>query len=142
MVAPAERGYHVQYPPEPVLRLYLQRRRGSDRGGFALPYLWHPAFADHRGGGDGTVVGQRGHQRTASQSGDPVNIGGASAATGVSQRMIRKYEKIALIPSAAPRASGYRDCSDWADNWLRFIATARDLCFTLEELRKHPVLVS
>src|SRR3546814_19666514 len=100
MVAPAERGYHVQYPPEPVLRLYLQRRRGSDRGGFALPDLWHPAFADHRGGGHRTVVGQRGHQPTASQSGDPVNIGGASAATGASPRTIRHSEKIGLIPSA------------------------------------------
>src|SRR3546814_11956435 len=84
----------------------------------------------------GTVVGQRGHQRTAAQSGDPVNIGGASAATGVSQRMIRHYEKIGLIPSAARRDSGYRDYSDVDVHRLRFIANARDLGFPIEEIRK------
>lgn len=65
-----------------------------------------------------------------------MNIGGASAATGVSQRMIRHYEKIGLIPSAARRDSGYRDYSDADVHRLRFIANARDLGFPIEEIRK------
>ncbi len=65
-----------------------------------------------------------------------MNIGGASAATGVSQRMIRHYEKIGLIPSAARWDSGYRDYSDADVHRLCFIANARDLGFPIEEIRK------
>jgi len=65
-----------------------------------------------------------------------VNIGAASDASGVSQRMIRHYEKIGLIPSAARRDSGYRDYSDADVHRLRFIANARDLGFPIEEIRK------
>jgi Cu(I)-responsive transcriptional regulator len=63
-----------------------------------------------------------------------MNIGAASKASGVSQRMIRHYEKIGLIPSAARRDSGYRDYSDADVNRLRFIANARDLGFPIEEI--------
>ena len=55
-------GDHEQHPPEPVLRLRLQRRRRADRGRRALPDLRHPAVADHRGGGDGAELGQRDRQ--------------------------------------------------------------------------------
>ena len=64
-----------------------------------------------------------------------MNIGAASGASGVSQRMIRHYEKISLIPSAARRDSGYRDYSDADVHRLRFIANARDLGFPIEEIR-------
>lgn len=64
-----------------------------------------------------------------------MNIGAASDASGVSQRMIRHYEKIGLIPSAARRESGYRDYSDADVHRLRFIANARDLGFPIEEIR-------
>jgi Cu(I)-responsive transcriptional regulator len=50
--------------------------------------------------------------------------------------MIRHYEKIGLIPSAARRESGYRDYSDVDVHRLRFIANARDLGFPIEEIRK------
>lgn len=50
--------------------------------------------------------------------------------------MIRHYEKIGLIPSAVRRDSGYRDYSDADVNRLRFIANARDLGFSIEEIRK------
>ena len=63
-----------------------------------------------------------------------MNIGAASKASGVSQRMIRHYEKIGLIPSAVRRDSGYRDYSDTDVNRLRFIANARDLGFPIEEI--------
>lgn len=64
-----------------------------------------------------------------------MNIGTASDASGVSHRMIRHYEKIGLIPSAARRDSGYRDYSDADVHRLRFIANARDLGFPIEEIR-------
>lgn len=63
-----------------------------------------------------------------------MNIGQASNASGVSQRMIRHYEKIGLIPSPPRRASGYRDYSDADVHRLRFIANARDLGFPIEEI--------
>jgi len=63
-----------------------------------------------------------------------VNIGAASEASGVSQRMIRHYEKIDLVP-APPRRGSYRDYSDPDVHRLRFIANARDLGFPIEEIR-------
>jgi Cu(I)-responsive transcriptional regulator len=64
-----------------------------------------------------------------------VKIGGASDASGVSQRMIRHYEKIGLVPQPPRRDSGYRDYSDADVQRLRFIANARDLGFPIEEIR-------
>jgi len=63
-----------------------------------------------------------------------VNIGAASDASGVSQRMIRHYEKIGLVP-APPRRGNYRDYADADVHRLRFIANARDLGFPIEEIR-------
>lgn len=65
-----------------------------------------------------------------------MNIGQASRASGVTQRMIRHYEKIGLIPRAARRDSGYRDYSDADLHRLRFIANARDIGFPIEEIGK------
>jgi Cu(I)-responsive transcriptional regulator len=63
-----------------------------------------------------------------------MNIGQASNASGVSQRMIRHYEKIDLIPPPPRRDSGYRDYSDADVHRLRFIANARDLGFPIAEI--------
>ena len=63
-----------------------------------------------------------------------MNIGAASEASGVSQRMIRHYEKIGLIPSPARRDSGYRDYSSDDVHRLSFVAHARDLGFPIEEI--------
>ncbi len=63
-----------------------------------------------------------------------MNIGQAAQASGVSQRMIRHYEKIGLIPAASRRDSGYRDYSDADVHRLRFIANARDLGFPIDEI--------
>lgn len=65
-----------------------------------------------------------------------MNIGSASRASGVSERMIRHYEKIGLIPPPARRDSGYRDYSEADVHRLRFAANARDLGFSIEEIRE------
>lgn len=65
-----------------------------------------------------------------------MNIGQASEASGVSQRMIRHYEKIGLIPAPPRRGSGYRDYSDADLHRLRFIANARDLGSPIEDIRQ------
>ena len=65
-----------------------------------------------------------------------MNIGAAAAASGVSQRMIRHYEQIGLIPPPARRDSGYRDYADADVHRLRFIANARDLGFPIEDIRE------
>ena len=65
-----------------------------------------------------------------------MNIGQASTATGVSQRMIRHYEKIGLVPPPPRRDSGYRDYDKADVHRLRFIANARDLGFPIEEIRE------
>ena len=63
-----------------------------------------------------------------------MKIGQASRESGVSQRMIRHYEAIGLIPAASRRDSGYRDYDARDINTLRFIRRARDLGFPVEEI--------
>ena len=63
-----------------------------------------------------------------------MKIGQASAASGVSQRMIRHYEKIGLIPPASRRESGYRDYDESDVATLGFIRRARDLGFPIGEI--------
>ena len=65
-----------------------------------------------------------------------MKIGEVSAASGISQRMIRHYEKIGLVPAAARRDSGYRDYDRRDVHTLRFIGRARDLGFPIDEIRQ------
>jgi Cu(I)-responsive transcriptional regulator len=65
-----------------------------------------------------------------------MKIGQVSAASGVSQRMIRHYEKIGLMPPAPRRDSGYRDYDQRDLHTLKFIGRARDAGFPIEEIRQ------
>lgn len=65
-----------------------------------------------------------------------MKIGETASASGISERMIRHYEKIGLIPAAHRRDSGYRDYDQRDVHTLRFIGRARDLGFPIEEIRQ------
>ena len=64
-----------------------------------------------------------------------MQIGEASSATGVSAKTIRHYESIGLIPAADRRDSNYRDYAAEDVHRLGFIRRARDLGFSIEEIR-------
>jgi Cu(I)-responsive transcriptional regulator len=64
-----------------------------------------------------------------------MNIGQASNASGVSSKMIRYYESIDLIPPSARRDSGYRDYGAADIYRLAFIRRARDLGFSIDQIR-------
>jgi MerR family copper efflux transcriptional regulator len=63
-----------------------------------------------------------------------MNIGQAAIASGVSAKMIRYYERIGLVGSAARTHGNYRDFGPQEVSELRFIRLGRALCFTMEEI--------
>lgn len=64
-----------------------------------------------------------------------MQIGQAAKASGVSAKMIRHYEAIGLVPHAGRRGNDYRDYSPADVQRLQFIRRARDLGFSMEQIR-------
>ncbi len=63
-----------------------------------------------------------------------MNIGQAAKASGVSTKMIRYYDEIALVRASSRSDANYREFDDREINELRFVKRARSLGFTLAEI--------
>ncbi|RDS79134.1 heavy metal-responsive transcriptional regulator [Dyella monticola] len=64
-----------------------------------------------------------------------LTIGSVAKRAGVAIDTIRYYEREGLLPAPLRRASGYRSYDETAISRLRFIRRAKELGFTLEEIR-------
>jgi Cu(I)-responsive transcriptional regulator len=65
-----------------------------------------------------------------------VNIGDAAESSGVNAKMIRHYESIGIMPKATRTSSGYRQYSESDIHILAFIRSARNLGFSMKEIKK------
>lgn len=63
-----------------------------------------------------------------------MRIGEAAARTDVTIQTLRYYERIGLLPAASRQSSGYRRYDRDALRRVRFIRSAQDLGFTLQEI--------
>ena len=65
-----------------------------------------------------------------------MDIGRASKASGVSVKMIRHYEDIGLLPNVARTFANYRLYKESDVHTLRFIRRARELGFSMHDIRE------
>ena len=65
-----------------------------------------------------------------------MNIGDAAKQTDISAKMIRHYESIGLLPESMRTDAGYRIYRDKDLYVLRFIKRARNLGFSMEQIKE------
>jgi MerR family transcriptional regulator, copper efflux regulator len=66
----------------------------------------------------------------------PMTVGQVARLAGVGVETVRFYEQCGLLEEPARRASGYREYDEEAVNRLRFIQRAKELGFTLSEIKE------
>lgn len=64
-----------------------------------------------------------------------MRIGQVAAQAEVNVQTVRLYERLGLLKKPGRRASGYRDYTDDAVMFIRFIRQAKSLGFTLNEIK-------
>lgn len=75
-------------------------------------------------------------QRAEARERGLMDIGRASRESGVSVKMMRHYESIGLLPKAARTLANYRLYGANDVHTLRFIRRARNLGFSMDQIRE------
>lgn len=65
-----------------------------------------------------------------------MNIGEVSKRSDVNSKMIRRYEELGIIPKAGRSDAGYRQYSDNDVHVLRFVKRARELGFSMKDIKQ------
>jgi MerR family gold-responsive transcriptional activator of gol and ges genes len=65
-----------------------------------------------------------------------MNIGEVALKSKVNSKMIRRYEEMGIIPKASRSFSGYRQYSENDVHVLRFVKRARELGFSMKDIKQ------
>lgn len=65
-----------------------------------------------------------------------MNIGEVAKKANLNSKMIRRYEELGIIPRASRSASGYRTYSENDLHTLRFVKRARELGFSMKDIKQ------
>lgn len=65
-----------------------------------------------------------------------MNIGEVAALSNVNSKMIRRYEELGIIPKAGRSLSGYRMYTENDVHVLRFVKRARELGFSMKDIKQ------
>lgn len=65
-----------------------------------------------------------------------MNIGEVAVLSEVNSKMIRRYESLGIIPKAGRSISGYRQYSQNDVHVLKFVKRARELGFSMKDIKQ------
>ena len=65
-----------------------------------------------------------------------MNIGEVSSLAAVNSKMVRRYEALGIIPKAGRSTAGYRLYSENDVHILRFVKRARELGFSMKDIKQ------
>lgn len=65
-----------------------------------------------------------------------MNIGEVATLSEVNSKMIRRYEEQGIIPKASRSMAGYRQYSEKDVHVLRFVKRARELGFSMKDIKQ------